>query len=84
LTALRDTEETVSHVNRVGAYAAEIYDAWARRKGIAQDVISSQKDLLRMAAMLHDIGKLAIPNVIRRKPGRLSVAEYETMKEQYY
>lgn len=81
LTALRDTEETVSHVNRVGAYAAEIYDAWARRKGITQDVISSQKDLLRMAAMLHDIGKLAIPNVIRRKPGRLSIAEYETMKE---
>ena len=81
LTALRDTEETVSHVNRVGAYAAEIYDAWARKKGVAQEVIASQKDLLRMAAMLHDLGKLAIPNMIRRKPGRLSTEEYDTMKE---
>lgn len=81
LTALRDTEETVSHVNRVGAYAAEIYETWARKKGVPQDAIVSQKDLLRMAAMLHDLGKLAIPNVIRRKPGRLSPEEYETMKE---
>ena len=81
LTALRDTEETVSHVNRVGAYSAEIYETWARQKGILQEEIVAQKDVLRMAAMLHDLGKLAIPNVIRRKPGRLSKEEYETMKE---
>ena len=81
LTALRDTEETVAHVNRVGAYASEIYDIWAQKKGIPQDEIASQKDTLRMAAMLHDLGKLAIPNVIRQKPGRLSKEEYEMMKQ---
>lgn len=81
LTALRDTEETVSHVHRVGAYSAEIYETWARKKNVPQEEIAAQKDVLRMAAMLHDLGKLAIPNVIRRKPGRLSKEEYETMKE---
>lgn len=81
LTALRDTEETVAHVNRVGAYAAEIYETWARKKNLPPEVIASQKDLLRMAGMLHDLGKLAIPNVIRRKPGRLSQEEYNTMKQ---
>ncbi len=81
LTALRDTEETVAHVNRVGAYASEIYETWARQKGIPPEEIASQKDILRMAAMLHDLGKLAIPNVIRRKPGKLSAEEYETMKQ---
>jgi len=81
LTALRDTEETFAHVNRVGAYAAEIYDTWARRKGISEYDISGQKDALRMAAMLHDLGKLAIPSVIRKKPGKLTEEEYNTMKE---
>ena len=81
LTALRDTEETFAHVNRVGAYAAEIYETWARRKGISESDISAQKDALRMAAMLHDLGKLAIPSVIRRKPGKLTDEEYNTMKE---
>ena len=81
LTALRDTEETFAHVNRVGAYAAEIYETWARRKGMADSEISGQKDALRMAAMLHDLGKLAIPSVIRKKPGKLTEEEYNTMKE---
>jgi response regulator RpfG family c-di-GMP phosphodiesterase len=81
LTKLRNTEETISHFNRVGAFSAEIYETWARHQGIAQATIESQKDTLRLAAMLHDIGKLAIPNLIRRKPGRLTEDEYETMKQ---
>ncbi len=81
LTALRDTEETVAHVNRVGAYASEIYETWAQMKQLAPEEIAQQKDILRTAAMLHDIGKLAIPSVIRKKPGKLSQEEYDTMKE---
>jgi HD-GYP domain-containing protein (c-di-GMP phosphodiesterase class II) len=81
LTTLRNTEETVGHFNRVGAYSVEIYEAWASKKGISQETIVSQKNTLRMAAMLHDIGKLAIPNIIRRKPGRLTPEEYETIKQ---
>ena len=81
LTALRDTEETFAHVNRVGAYAAEIYETWALRKGEPEKEVTAKKDVLRMAAMLHDIGKLAIPSVIRKKPGKLTEEEYNTMKE---
>jgi HD-GYP domain-containing protein (c-di-GMP phosphodiesterase class II) len=81
LTTLRNTEETVAHFNRLGAYSAKIFEVWARKKKIPQAEIESQKDTLRMAAMLHDIGKLAIPNIIRRKPGRLTDEEYETMKQ---
>ncbi|MCP4405831.1 MAG: HD domain-containing protein [bacterium] len=81
MTALRDTEETVAHVNRVGAYSTEIYAAWAGKKGLPEKEILSQKNTLRMAAMLHDIGKLAIPSVIRKKPGKLNEEEYNTMKE---
>lgn len=81
LTTLRNTEETLGHFNRVGAYSAEIYEIWARKKGIPPETISVQKDLLRTAAMLHDIGKLAIPNIIRAKPGKLTAEEYETIKQ---
>lgn len=81
MTTLRDTEETVAHVNRVGAFAAEIYETWAIRKEVSQPTIDAQKDILKMAAMLHDVGKIAIPNFIRTKPGKLNAEEYETIKE---
>ncbi len=82
LTALRDTEETVAHVNRVGAYASEIYETWARKHALlSAEEIAQNKDTLKLAAMLHDIGKLAIPAVIRKKPGKLTQEEYDTMKE---
>lgn len=81
LTTLRNTEETLGHFHRVGAYAAEIYATWASKQGLDASTISTQKDVLRTAAMLHDIGKLAIPNIIRSKPGRLTEEEYATMKQ---
>lgn len=81
LTMLRNTEETLGHFNRVGAYASEIYESWAYSKRIDPETIATQKDLLRTAAMLHDIGKLAVPNIIRNKPGKLTPEEYATMKQ---
>ncbi len=81
LTTLRNTEENLGHFHRVGAYAAEIYEIWAVKQGLDSTTISTQKDVVRTAAMLHDIGKLAIPNMIRSKPGRLTAEEYATMKQ---
>ncbi|GAK55363.1 metal dependent phosphohydrolase [Candidatus Vecturithrix granuli] len=81
MAELRDPEETGPHVNRVGAYSSEIYEAWARKKGFEQEVIENHKDILRMAAMLHDVGKVGISDKILRKPGRLSEDEYNTMKQ---
>jgi HD-GYP domain-containing protein (c-di-GMP phosphodiesterase class II) len=39
-----------------------------------------KKDLIRLAAMLHDVGKVGIPDTILKKPGKLSDQEYDIMK----
>ncbi|MBN2060308.1 MAG: HD domain-containing protein [Deltaproteobacteria bacterium] len=84
MAELRDPKETGAHVNRVGAYSVEIYEEWARRKGIPDDEIERKKDLLRMAAMLHDVGKVAISDLILKKPARLTMDEYAIMKSHTY
>jgi len=81
LTELRDPEETEAHVNRVGAFSAEIYQAWARKKGLHRADIETNVETLRMAAMLHDLGKLAVPYSIREKSGKFTAEEYEVMKQ---
>jgi len=43
--------------------------------------IDAQRDKLRLAAMLHDVGKVAISDVILKKPGRFTDEEFEVMKE---
>lgn len=75
MAEMRDPKETGAHVNRVGAYAAEIYEAWARRQGHNEDEISKGKDTLRVTAMLHDVGKVGISDTILKKPGRFDEAE---------
>lgn len=80
MAELRDPKETGAHVNRVGSYSVEVYEAWARRKGVPSDQIERQKDILRMAAMLHDVGKVAISDLILKKPAKLSFDEFEIMK----
>jgi diguanylate cyclase (GGDEF)-like protein len=58
---------TGSHSERVGDLAARI----SRRLGLDE----SQVELTRLAASLHDLGKLAIPEEILRKPGALNESE---------
>jgi len=80
MAELRDPKETGAHVNRVAAYSVVIYEAWAVKRAVPQDVIDKNRDILRMAAMLHDVGKVAIADAILKKPGRLDDTERETMK----
>jgi putative two-component system response regulator len=65
--------ETGRHVIRVGSYAEII----ARRMGLASDVVGT----IRQAAALHDIGKVAIPDSILLKPGKLDADEFTKMQE---
>jgi PAS domain S-box-containing protein len=65
-------DQTFQHTERVGVSAAEI----ATRLGLS----SEQIKWLREAAPLHDVGKLAIPDRILLKPGKLSAQEWEVMK----
>ncbi|MCG8339146.1 MAG: HD domain-containing protein [Proteobacteria bacterium] len=80
MARLRDPKETGAHVNRVGAYSVEIYERWALSKGYPKEEIDKNRDMLRMAAMLHDVGKVAISDTILKKPGRFTEDEYEIMK----
>jgi len=84
MAELRDPRETGPHANRVGAYSVEIFEQWARKKGLAAEDVERKKDLLRMAAMLHDVGKVAISDLILKKPDRLSIDEFEIMKTHTY
>ena len=81
MAEMRDPKETGSHVNRVAGFAVEIYEEWANRRKLDQKEIDKTRDILRMAAMLHDVGKVATSDLILRKPARLSDNEYEAMKE---
>jgi len=65
-------EDTFQHTERVGVTAAEI----GARLGLGEE----QVGFLRLAAPLHDVGKIAIPDSILLKPGKLSAQEYELMK----
>lgn len=80
MAELRDPKETGPHVNRVAGYSVEIYETWAHRRGVPAAEIERTRDNLRMAAMLHDVGKVAISDVILKKPGRFTPEEYEMMK----
>jgi len=81
MAEMRDPKETGAHVNRVGGYAVEIYEKWAMKRDKSQIEIDKKRDILRMAAMLHDVGKIAISDLILKKPGRFNRDEYETMKK---
>jgi putative two-component system response regulator len=70
-TEMRD-DVTGHHTRRVGTLAGEL----ALRVGASKYVA----DLIRRAAPLHDIGKIAIPDQILRKPGPLTDDEYTLMK----
>jgi HD-GYP domain-containing protein (c-di-GMP phosphodiesterase class II) len=81
MAELRDPKETGAHVNRVGGFAVELYEKWALNRSLAQKIIDKNRDVLRMAAMLHDVGKVAISDIILKKPGRFNNDEFEIMKQ---
>src|SRR3984893_14114897 len=63
---------THTHLQRVRTYAVEI----AKELNLSEEQIEA----LRAAALLHDIGKLAVPEQIINKPGKLTPEEFEKMK----
>jgi response regulator RpfG family c-di-GMP phosphodiesterase len=84
MAELRDPKETGAHVNRVGSYSVEIYERWARENSIPAKEIQNKRDVLRMAAMLHDVGKVAISDQILKKPARLTEEEFDIMKQHTF
>jgi diguanylate cyclase (GGDEF)-like protein/putative nucleotidyltransferase with HDIG domain len=63
---------THGHLQRVQIYATEL----GKELGLKRE----EQEALRAASLLHDIGKLAVPEHIISKPGRLTPEEFEKMK----
>ncbi len=72
---LKDAE-TEGHSRRVTVFTIAI----ARAMGLSKDQI----DVIARGAFLHDIGKMAIPDAILRKPGKLDPEEITIMREHCY
>jgi putative nucleotidyltransferase with HDIG domain len=68
--------ETEGHSRRVTAYTIAI----ARKMGLSKEDIS----VIARGAFLHDIGKMAVPDAILRKPGKLTEEEMAIMMEHCY
>ena len=64
---------THGHIRRVQTYAV----ALAKKMGVTDDKLIGA---IEAAALLHDMGKLAVPEYILNKPGPLTPAEFEKMK----
>jgi response regulator RpfG family c-di-GMP phosphodiesterase len=64
--------ETGQHIDRIGVLC--------ERLGLAVGMSPRDAEMLRHAAALHDVGKIAIPDAVLLKPGRLDPAEWELMK----
>ncbi|HYP25172.1 MAG TPA: HD domain-containing phosphohydrolase [Blastocatellia bacterium] len=69
-----DAKDTITHdhVYRVQVYACGL----ARYFGLDD----AEVEALKAGALLHDIGKIAVPDYILNKPGKLTAAEFEKMK----
>ncbi|MDR0402750.1 MAG: HD domain-containing protein [Treponema sp.] len=80
MSELRDPKETGTHVNRVAGYAVEIYDRWAYHHGVSESERERFRDVLKIASMLHDVGKVAISDTILKKPARFTPEEYHIMQ----
>jgi response regulator RpfG family c-di-GMP phosphodiesterase len=80
MAELRDPKETGAHVNRVSGYALELYERWAYHHRIPVKEVEKNKDLLKLAGMLHDVGKVAISDLILKKPARFTPEEYLIMQ----
>lgn len=80
MSELRDPKETGPHVNRVSSYAVEIYDRWAFNNSIGENESKKFRDTLKIASMLHDVGKVAISDLILKKPSRFTPEEYLVMQ----
>jgi HD-GYP domain-containing protein (c-di-GMP phosphodiesterase class II) len=66
-------EETGSHVRRIGLFSAAVGQALGWNAERIADI--------RVAAPMHDIGKIGIPDAILLKPGKLTADEYRIMQQ---
>ncbi len=77
LALAKTMDERELTVSDIGLRIADLAEKSARRLGLAEEEIRD----LHWAALLHDVGKVTIPEKILRKPGELSKAEWAEIKK---
>lgn len=71
---------TGEHVKRTSGYVNLLVEKM-QEKGLYKEILTREYvDYLRKAAPLHDIGKIAIPDAVLQKPGKLTREEYEMIQ----
>jgi putative two-component system response regulator len=65
-------DETGSHIRRIGLYSAAVAKCLGWTSESVQDI--------QLAASMHDVGKIAIPDAILLKPGKLTQEEFDVIK----
>ncbi len=68
MTETIDPDETGKHTEKVAGMSAILFEGWAQRRGLEGPAFERQRDRLRIAAKLHDVGKVGIDNRILKKP----------------
>lgn len=75
----RDSD-TGEHVKRTSLYVELLVNA-AKEAGYHKEIITDEYiELLKKAAPMHDIGKIAVPDSILKKPGKLTEAEFKKIQ----
>jgi len=79
LVEFRDNS-TGSHVTRTKLYMQTLLDKLLQQGIYKEEISAWDMDFLLPSAKLHDVGKIAIPDHILNKPGKLTPKEFEIMK----
>lgn len=73
--------DTGEHVKRTSRYVSMLAEA-AKKRGLYPEILNDDYiELLIKAAPMHDIGKIAVPDSILQKPGKLTPEEFERIKD---
>ena len=70
------SEESGDHVRRICSITTCLLDRTELGRGLSREDVRH----IGLAAILHDVGKIAVPDAILNKPGRLAAEEFEIMK----
>ncbi|MFO0783147.1 MAG: HD domain-containing protein [Phycisphaerales bacterium] len=81
IAEVRDPAETAPHIERVAGYSLVLFDEWAARRGMDGPSFERKRDQLRIAAKLHDVGKLGVSDTILKKSTKLDHDEWRQVQQ---